>query len=326
MEAKAEVKAARGDYSRAYLNIVLYAVTGSLVSFAASLIVSFFVDEPPQWLTLLLSFAPMYCVAFPIFGAVVKNQPKSPPVQHKLSLGKWLLCALMAEGISIVGNLIGLIVTSVIGALFSVDTGTDFIEQGVTGPYAWLFMAIAVLCAPAVEETLFRKTLIDRIRKYGDGTAIVLSGLLFGLFHGNFSQFFYAAGMGMLFAFIYVRTGRVRYTIALHMTMNFCGSVLPFLVVKDFDRILEIVMSGDINELLSNFKMLVPLLLYEAFIYGAALAGCILLLVFRKKFTVSPPEVFIPVGERVKAATLNLGFVLLVLFCLIQFVTNALGV
>ena len=49
-----------------------------------------------------------------------------------------------------------------------------------------------VICAPILEEYIFRKLIVDRTVKYGQGVAVVLSGLMFGLFHGNLNQFAYA--------------------------------------------------------------------------------------------------------------------------------------
>ena len=43
---------------------------------------------------------------------------------------------------------------------------------------------------------MFRKLLIDRIVPFGQRVAVVVSGLAFGLFHGNFYQFFYAFSLG----------------------------------------------------------------------------------------------------------------------------------
>ena len=80
--------------------------------------------------------------------------------------------------------------------------------------------------APVFEELIFRKVLIDRTVKYGEYVSIVLSGIMFGLLHGNFSQFFFAALIGMLFAYIYIRTGRIRYTIFLHMAINLSSALV----------------------------------------------------------------------------------------------------
>lgn len=88
-----------------------------------------------------------------------------------------------------------------------------------------LNIAMVVFAAPIVEELLYRKMLIDRIAAYGDGVSVVVSGLLFGLAHGNFSQFFYAFGLGALFAYVYIKTGHIGYTIGFHMFFNLIGGV-----------------------------------------------------------------------------------------------------
>ena len=50
--------------------------------------------------------------------------------------------------------------------------------------------------------------------------AIVLSAVFFGLYHGNFVQFLYAALLGMLLALMYHRTGTLWTAIVAHMAAN----------------------------------------------------------------------------------------------------------
>ena len=82
-----------------------------------------------------------------------------------------------------------------------------------------------VILGPIFEEWMFRKQLIDHTRKYGEKTAILLSGLAFGLFHMNLFQFFYAFLLGVMFGYIYMRTSKLRYSTAMHMIINFNGAV-----------------------------------------------------------------------------------------------------
>ena len=90
---------------------------------------------------------------------------------------------------------------------------------------------VMVILAPVLEEYIFRKLLIDRLSKYGELTAMLFSATVFGLFHMNFFQFFYAFGLGLLFAYIYTRTRNLLYPVLLHMIINFQGSVLaPWLL------------------------------------------------------------------------------------------------
>ena len=44
--------------------------------------------------------------------------------------------------------------------------------------------------------------MLNKIRMYGDKVAIITTAIMFGLFHANFSQFFYAVGLGVIFAYV----------------------------------------------------------------------------------------------------------------------------
>ena len=125
----------------------------------------------------------------------------------------------------IAGNLIGLGLTAGMGLLKGSPVQNTLLNM-ITGGSLWLTSIFTVLCAPVFEEILFRKLICDKVIKYGEGCAVILSGLIFGLFHMNFNQFFYTFFLGCFFAFIYVKTGRLKYTILLHMLINFFGSVL----------------------------------------------------------------------------------------------------
>ena len=96
------------------------------------------------------------------------------------------------------------------------------------GPGVEMVVAFAVL-APVFEELVFRKVMVDRVLPYGEWPAILFSGITFGLFHGNLTQFFYAALLGMVLAYVYIRTGNILYSIGLHACVNFLGGVLPML-------------------------------------------------------------------------------------------------
>ena len=78
-----------------------------------------------------------------------------------------------------------------------------------------------------------RRFLIDRTAVYGERAAIVFSAVAFGLFHGNLFQFFYAAGIGLLLGLLYVRTGRLIYTVTLHSLINLIGAVVSPLIMQE---------------------------------------------------------------------------------------------
>ena len=84
---------------------------------------------------------------------------------------------------------------------------------------------------------LFRKFLIDKTIKYGAKVSIILSAVLFALFHGNLNQFFYAFLIGGFFAYVYIKTGKITYSIILHAVVNLMGSVFSIILANTINNI-----------------------------------------------------------------------------------------
>lgn len=62
------------------------------------------------------------------------------------------------------------------------------------------------LISPIAEEIVFRGLVFNRIRRYCKAAAaIIISGLLFGAYHGNLVQGLYGTCMGILLAYTYER-------------------------------------------------------------------------------------------------------------------------
>lgn len=319
------VPTARKAYSRSLLNIALFFLISLVIIQVAR---QFFPEEISSAALYLLNYIPMYLIAFPIYLLLSKRIPATVPEQKPMSVGSILLAFLCCQCIAIAGNLIGVIVNTFLTLLLGVSTNSTFLTDGVFGDSGLLFICIAVIFAPIVEEMIFRKVLIDRIRKYGNGAAILMSGMMFGLFHGNLSQFFYAAGLGMLFAFIYIRTGKIRHTITLHMMVNFWGSAMPLLMLRnvDFNELVDTLTGGDFSALTAMVSDLIPFFIYVILNYTLALAGLIILILNRKRMTVEPPIEPIPKGKRLSAACLNIGFFALLAACIYEFVIQFLAI
>ena len=319
------IPSAKRAYSLSLLNLILYALIGQLIVFAvASIYRRITKSDPMGTAYYLIQFIPMYLIAFPLYLLLSRPLKTSPPKKHKLTVGQFLCGYLISVGLGVVGAFIGVFITLLISWLTGYDYGSHFLEDGLSGDGAFVLTIIAAFGAPVVEEMLFRKILIDRIRKYGNGTAILLSGLLFGLFHGNFTQFFFAAMLGMFFAFIYIRTGKIHYTILLHCMINSLSTIVfaPLLnkVELDPEKIVNAIRSMDIQFLRQYLTLAIYMLCY----YGSALAGIILFIVFRKQLRVAPPETRLPKGKQFSTACCNLGFLLFILFCITLFIITAI--
>ncbi len=249
------------------------------------------------------------------------------PAERRMNIGHIILAYFCCETLAVAGNMIGTAFNAILSRIVGFDTTFKALEESLMGDAGITFMLCAVLIAPLTEEIVFRKILIDNTRKYGDFTAMLLSGALFGLMHGNFTQFFYTMALGCFLAFIYIKTGRVRYTITLHVIMNTVGTVVPLLLRKYLLGINEWAeqLSHSIEQmnLAETLRLLIskyPLLIYSGISWAFVITGLILLLVFRRYLRLDPPIAPIPKNQRIRTVCLNPGFLLFFAFCIYRFI------
>ncbi|MBQ8842901.1 MAG: CPBP family intramembrane metalloprotease [Ruminiclostridium sp.] len=127
---------------------------------------------------------------------------------------------------SLTAGAIGTIVTETINDIIDHFFGTGEIEEAFAGleplsmgQFLFFTFCVAVI-APIAEEYMFRDLLLKPLRAFGDTTAVVVTGLLFGLYHGNFDQFAFATLAGMFYSMIAVKYNSIKPTIILHSFNN----------------------------------------------------------------------------------------------------------
>ena len=270
----------------------------------------------PEWLAsmtvmLLLSGFTVYVCGMPLIVLLAYRMPKTDIPRHKMKWWQFLLALIMCYSLVYVSNLVGTLVTTLMGVFTKSSVENQLIEY-VTDGNMLLNFILMVVVAPIVEEYVFRKVLVDRTVRYGQGVAIIASGLMFGLFHGNLNQFAYAMVLGAFFAFLYVKTGNLKITIAMHAIINFMGSVVAGQLLRmlnynelqnvdpsDMELMAEIVMD--------NLGAWVLYLLYGMVLLVVVITGVILFIVFFKRFKFDPQPMQIPKGKRFQMLFLNPG-------------------
>ena len=208
-------------------------ICSTLAQLAVSMLCSLLAPEllKQMWFQLLASTFCLYVFGM-LPGWLILRFVQPEPIDSR-RLGGTSMVAVISVGVvflligSFAGNFVNVLIEVLTGKAQEnpVQTIADNTPLGV--------MALCtVILAPIAEELFFRKILCDRLRRYGDIPAILLSATIFGLAHGNFSQFFYAFLLGLVFGSVYCMTGRLRYGIALHMGINFFGSVWSTLLLR----------------------------------------------------------------------------------------------
>lgn len=108
----------------------------------------------------------------------------------------------------------------------SLEAFNDLMGSALGGNEFMAFLAVVIL-APIAEELLFRGIIFRMLTKHwSEVAAIVVSALLFGLYHMNLLQAIYVLPIGLLLGYIAYKCKSVLPCILIHMVNNF----MPYVV------------------------------------------------------------------------------------------------
>lgn len=284
--------------------------------------------EAPNWVTYVGSGVPLYLIAMPIAVMLMGKSTVIETRKFDMKPGLFFKLLLMCLPMMWVGSVFG----SMLSMALSNGEATDRVADLAMQTNIWNVVFL-VIVGPIFEEWLFRKQLIDRTRKYGEKTAILLSGLAFGLFHMNLFQFFYAFLLGLMFGYVYTRTSKLRYSTAMHMIINFNGGVLaPWMLTRvDLDQLEKVSEAAENGNAAAmeqwasqNVEGLAIMLVYFV-LYGAViLAGFVLLIRNFKKFEFYTAPEELPRGTRAKTVCGNVGMIMFIMVTCMLMAVNLL--
>ncbi len=179
-------------------------------------------------------YVPLYVVAVPLFILIINILLPTKPYKKpalKIRAANVISVIVISFGATYIFNFVTIfiqyIITELTGAAMS-----NPVEDMLTGSGLYWTALFSCIVAPIGEELLFRKVLFDKLAPLGDKVYIIMSGVLFGLFHTNIAQIFYATALGMIFAYIYSKTCKIIYPILLHVIINFVGTVVSTLSME----------------------------------------------------------------------------------------------
>lgn len=255
------------------------------------------------WVSLLLSDLALYVIAIPIAYAMMRPLPELPTREFRLTPSRLFVWFLISMAIMFIGSLLS---NGLIELISEGNSSENRIDTLIDNIPPWLNLLSVAVVGPIIEEWLCRKQIISRMRRYGEKTAILVSALIFGLMHMNLYQFFYAFGLGLVFGYIYVRTSRLRYTIGLHMALNFLGSVAsPFFSDWLSTQHTATTTAEKQMETLLDLSAELYMLLYLI----AVVAGMILLIVECRKLEFYETPEQLPKGTAERCAFGNAGMI-----------------
>ena len=171
-------------------------------------------------------------------------------------------------GLAIFANLITIIISSFFQDTDlneSFNTVNELAPDGIVSAIV-LFVQLAVI-APVFEEFWFRGIVMESLRPYGNGFAIFVSALLFGLTHANFGQLFYTAVIGICLGYIAISTKSIVATTIMHAILNSISGIMLILIsTEPAQRYL--IGKGDNND-----PIVILMLVYMFFVIMLMIVG-----------------------------------------------------
>ncbi len=268
-----------------------------------------------MWLTMAL---PMYLVAFPLCAKLLTRLPAQAPPSQALTKKQILALIPITVFLMYAGSIVG----SVLSFILSGGQAQNNLEALTESQHPLRYI-IMVVAAPVFEEWICRKWLLDRVRCHGELIGATMSGLIFGLLHQNFFQFFYAFALGFVFSWMYLRTGRIRYSVFFHMGVNFLGSVVAPLVLSVMDmEAVEALSGGQFSPeaILSIISGYLLTMAYGSMLLGLSVLGLILLIRLRRRIEWQPNPYGLTLKAALKPSLLNVGMILYMVLCTIAFI------
>lgn len=97
------------------------------------------------------------------------------------------------------------------------------------------------IIGPVLEELLFRGIVFERLKEFNSlNTSILLSSIIFGLFHNNIIQILYAFVIGYIITILYAKTNNLGSAIIFHISANLSVSLI-FNFLIDLPMIMRLI-------------------------------------------------------------------------------------
>ncbi len=185
-----------------------------------------------DWYVWALTAISIVGIGFPVYYVLMRSIPDSPKGEVvKLKPSRFIKIFFISYMAMYFTNLLSTVLTVIISFIKG-EALTNPVADAILGGNFFITILYAAVVAPIIEELIFRKLLLDKVRRFGEIPAILITGIAFGLFHMNLSQFFYAAVLGFIFAYVVLKTNTIKYSILLHMMINFISSVMAPVMTK----------------------------------------------------------------------------------------------
>ncbi len=168
-------------------------------------------------------------ICFVIFyKKVMLKDKKMDPVSAVFDIKSFLSVVFGFFGVEMVVSTCLIFLSAI--APETMEEYADFIESSGLGENTFFSVLAAVVCAPVVEELVFRGVTLNLARRFTKSFIIanIIQAVMFGLAHitsANMVQPLYAFALGLALGFIYKKFNSLYATILAHLSFNLMGTV-----------------------------------------------------------------------------------------------------
>ena len=231
-------------------------------------------------LTALLS---LYGLGLGLFLLIIKGLPNSEIVPDRVPFSTVAVCFLL--------QFTALMAMSILVNVISMATGKDMnMEVDALQP---VNLFLLLIFNPVTEEFVFRKLFAKKLLRHGQRFYMFASSICFAIVHSvsiGLPQVLYTFLLGLIWSYLYVRTGKLWIPIVLHSLSNLFGGILPSIMQNCSD---------------------VALTVYSMGMMLLAVAGIACFFVFKKRIALDGENKLLK-GAEIKAVLLNPGILLYV--------------
>lgn len=152
-----------------------------------------------------------------------ENITVAAAIWGRSSRGKGSLIVVLTA-LSAISSSMGLNILLSLTGLVQKSADYQEVAQRQYGVVFGVGLVLYTVVSPLAEEVVFRGVIYNRLRRcftgMGNTAAVVLSGLLFGVYHGNLVQGIYGGCMGILMAYLYEKTHAFCIPVLFHASAN----------------------------------------------------------------------------------------------------------
>lgn len=197
-----------------------------------------FSDFDSEIFSKICNYGYAYLPPLVAYGLILRRFPVDRPAGSSYVSWKHIIsCAAACQGSAYFMIIFGNMFLEWTGLL--VESTSETTEENMP-----LFLSIlsTVILAPLIEEYIFRRVLLGRLLFLGERTAILISALFFAFGHMSFGTLLYTFAAGLFFGYVYVITGKMRWSLMLHMFSNFLTVLFTFLPDSEWVSLLAVAL------------------------------------------------------------------------------------